>query len=151
MTKILIGFASMSGNTEDIADLLKSHLDCDHEVEMRELEDIEVSSLLEYDGLLIGSYTWNDGDLPYEVEDFYDELADVELTGISAAVFGSGDPVYPRFCEAVHLLEDQLKEAGADLIAEGLKIDMNPDAEEDLNACSQFAESVSNHFLNVKA
>ncbi|MGR9047374.1 flavodoxin [Halobacillus faecis] len=150
MTKILIGFASMSGNTEDMADHLKSHLDSDFDVDMQELEDIEASSLLEYDGILIGSYTWNDGDLPYEVEDFYDDLADVDLTGIAAAVFGSGDPVYPRFCEAVHLLEDQLKASDAMIIAEGLKIEMNPDTEEDMKACSQFAERVSTHFLNVK-
>jgi flavodoxin I len=62
MTKILIGFASMSGNTEDLADLLKSHLEPKHEVELQELEDIEPSSLSEYGGVLIGSYTWNDGD-----------------------------------------------------------------------------------------
>jgi flavodoxin I len=84
------------------------------------------------------------------VEEFYDGISVVDLTGIAAAAFGSGDTAYPRFCEAVHLLEDQLKAVGAELMVDGLKIVLNPDTEEDLLACSQFAEKVSNHFANVK-
>ena len=149
MANILICFASMSGNTEDIADLIKSHLEAGHEVHVEEIENIEASSLLEYDGVIIGSYTWNDGDLPYEVEDFYDDLAEVEMTGKPVAVFGSGDTAYPRFCEAVHLFEEQLQASGANMIVKGLKIEMNPDTEGDLAGCLEFSRQISHHFLNV--
>ncbi|QAS53794.1 flavodoxin [Halobacillus litoralis] len=150
MADILIGFASMSGNTEDIADLLHTHLQDAHEVVMEEIEDIEVSNLKEFDCILIGSYTWNDGDLPYEVEDFYDELSEVDLSGVPAAVFGSGDPTYPKFCEAVHLIQHQLQISGANLIQEELEIEMNPDEESDLLRCKQFAEGISNYLSEVK-
>ncbi len=149
MAHILIAFASMSGNTEDIADVLKSHLTDDHEVTIEEIDDVEPADLLDYDAVLLGSYTWNDGDLPYEVEDFHEDLGDVDLTGLPVAVFGSGDRIYPMFCEAVHTLEKQLKESGATLVSEGLTIEMNPDTDDDLERCRAFAEAVTAHFSTV--
>jgi len=76
--KVLIGFASMSGNTEEIMLILKEILEekkC--HVEVMEMDRIAVSSLTTYDLLLLGSYTWGDGDLPYEIEDFYDEYGNI--------------------------------------------------------------------------
>ncbi|SIS45026.1 flavodoxin [Salimicrobium flavidum] len=143
MAHILIAFASMSGNTEDIADLLKSHLTKYHEVTIEEIEDISPSDLSDYDAVLLGSYTWNDGDLPYEVEDFYEELEEVELNGVPASVFGSGDRMYPMFCEAVHTLEKQLKESGAVLVSEGLTVEMNPDTSADIEGCRILAQEVA--------
>ena len=92
MAKILIAFASMSGNTEEIAELIKSSIDTmGHDIEMKEIENINTQKLLEFDGIILGVYTWGDGELPYEVEDFYDDIENLNLTGKKAAVFGSGD------------------------------------------------------------
>ncbi|MGI8315630.1 flavodoxin domain-containing protein [Halobacillus mangrovi] len=121
-----------------------------HTIYMEELDEIDPSYLLEYDGAIIGSYTWNDGDLPYEVEDFYDELEEEDLTGIPVCVFGSGDKAYPRFCEAVNTFEEALVNRGATLIQDGLKIELNPDGEDDLESCKLFAENVSNYLTKVK-
>ncbi|RWZ58023.1 flavodoxin [Halobacillus fulvus] len=142
MADILIAFASMSGNTEEMADLIQSHLDEEHRVTMEEIEDVEVSTLEDYDVVLLGSYTWNDGDLPYEVEYFYDDLEEVNLEGVGAAAFGSGDSIYPQFCESVYLLEERLKSSGARIITEGWKVDMTPDREEDLERCQAFVQAV---------
>ena len=63
MAKILIAYASMSGNTESIADLIKVSLDAfDHEVVLQEMEGMDAEELLAYDGIILGSYTWGDGD-----------------------------------------------------------------------------------------
>ncbi|MFP7733336.1 hypothetical protein ACLHDF_07910 [Priestia aryabhattai] len=51
MARIFIAYASTSGTTEEI-------------------EHINVQSLVQYDGILLSVYTWGNGDLPYEVEDF---------------------------------------------------------------------------------
>lgn len=65
MAKILIAYASMSGNTESIADLIKVSLDAfDHEVVLQEMEGMDAEELLAYDGIILGSYTWGDGELP---------------------------------------------------------------------------------------
>ncbi|TSB45587.1 flavodoxin [Alkalicoccobacillus porphyridii] len=141
MSKIVLVFASMSGNTEDIADLITGKLrDKGFEVDLEEMEDYDPENLAEYDGIVLGSYTWGDGDLPYEADDFYEALGDVDLSAKPAAVFGSGDTVYPEFCEAVHIFERKLTECGTNLVTQGLKIEFIPETDEDFEACERFAE-----------
>ncbi|OEH91559.1 flavodoxin [Bacillus solimangrovi] len=147
MASILIVYASMSGNTEEILDVIKGRLEeLNHDVTVEEIEDIEAESMLNYDAVLLGSYTWGDGELPYETEDFYDELDVVDISGKPVAVFGSGDTDYPKFCEAVDIFEFKLKECGAELIQQGLKIELAPESEEDKKKCITFAENVSTFF-----
>ncbi|XOQ15256.1 MAG: flavodoxin [Shouchella clausii] len=140
--RVLIVFASMSGNTEDMAELIKAELATNGvEMDMEEMDGYNASELLNYDGVLIGSYTWGDGDLPYEAEDFAEELAELDLTGVIAAVFGSGDRVYPAFCEAVHTFESILKNGGATVTAKGLEIEFDPNTDEERAACRSFANT----------
>ncbi|MCI3921134.1 flavodoxin [Paenibacillus sp. TRM 82003] len=140
MVKVLIAYASMSGNTEDIANFLKSKIEPHHDaIEVLEIEHMDAKDLADYDGILIGAYTWGDGELPYEAEDFYDELESVDLSGKKVAVFGSGDTAYPKFCAAVDLFEERLKECGAELVQDGLRVELTPDTEEEQERCAQFA------------
>ncbi|MFQ6391298.1 flavodoxin [Priestia aryabhattai] len=144
MTKILIAYASMSGNTEEISELIKSNLKpFGYHIDMKEIEHLDIQKLVEYDGILLGVYTWGNGDLPYEVEDFYDEIENVDLTGKKAAIFGSGDRSYPEFCAAVDLLEEKLELCGAEIVQKGLKIELAPETEEDIEHCNFFAISFS--------
>lgn len=83
MAKIILLDASMTGSTEIMADAIGDYVKgAGHELVRKsfDFDDIDVQELLDYDGILIGSYTWDD-DLPYEVEDFYDDLDSVDLTG----------------------------------------------------------------------
>lgn len=142
MSKILIAFASMSGNTEEIAELIKTSIEpLGHEIEMKEIENINTQKLLEYDGIILGAYTWGDGELPYEVEDFYDDIETMDLTGKKVAVFGSGDHAYPKFCAAVDILEERLMACGAEIVEQGLKVELAPETEEDIERCVTFAFS----------
>ena len=61
---------------------------------------------------LFGTYTYEDGDLPYEVEDFYEEMEGLDLTGKAVGVFGSGDTFYQTFGNAVDTMADDLKSWG---------------------------------------
>ncbi len=109
--------------------------------------DANAAELGRYDGVLLGAYTWGDGELPDEFLDFYEEMDDIELRGRSAAAFGSCDSCYPAYGAAVDLLADKLKEAGADIVLPGLKVELSPSAE-DSETCarfgSEFAKLVSN-------
>ncbi|CAM5524382.1 flavodoxin [Bacillus safensis FO-36b] [Bacillus safensis subsp. safensis] len=88
--KALIAFASMSAKTEDMAAILKQTLEGKGiDTEMMEFDDTNAVDLSSYDYVFIGSYTLGDGDLPYEAEDFYEEVSTLELSHIKAAVFGS--------------------------------------------------------------
>ncbi|MED4126538.1 flavodoxin [Shouchella miscanthi] len=144
MMRICLLYASMSGNTEDMAIIIKKELEKEEiEVVMEEMDGYEVEKLTEFNGLILGSYTWGDGDLPYEVEEFEEELVNVNLTRIPAAVFGSGDRIYPSYCEAVAIFEETLKKAGAILVCNGLKNEFEPKNEAEKEACRHFAQQFS--------
>lgn len=123
MAKALITYASMSGNTEDIAFIIKDTLqEYELDIDCVEIDDVDASCLTSYDYVLIGTYTWGDGDLPYEAEDFFEEVKQLQLNGLKTACFGSGDYSYPKFCEAVNLFNVMLQEAGAAVYQETLKL-----------------------------
>ncbi|UII57549.1 flavodoxin [Cytobacillus spongiae] len=151
MLKAFIGYASMSGNTEDIANIIQevlAHKGC--EVEMQCLDTVDADTLSEYDCVFIGAYTWGDGDLPYEAEDFFDELDALKFNGLNAACFGSGDRAYPKYCAAVDLLANKLAERGCHVFDQLLKIELNPETDAQIKECKEFAENVYSWSIEKK-
>ncbi|SES30633.1 flavodoxin [Salisediminibacterium halotolerans] len=131
MKNVLVVYATMSGNTEEIAELIEKGLVSEGcTVEKVEADDTTAEMISNYDAFLLGSFTWGDGDLPEESMDLYDELEAADLTGKSFAVFGSGDTSYEIFCGAVDELETIVKEQGGELVLDGLKIEDFPEGEE---------------------
>jgi flavodoxin I len=145
MSKIIMVYASMTGNTEEMADLFaKGIKETGTELVVKEVLDASPSELQEYDGIVLGAYTWGDGELPDEFLDFYDDLENIDLTGKKAAVFGSCDSNYRKYGAAVDLLEDRLKEIGAKVVMEGLKIELSPSADEK-ELCKSFGRRFTEH------
>ncbi|MFC4077572.1 flavodoxin [Salinithrix halophila] len=143
MPHILLIFASMSGNTEEMAEAVADGIrGAGGRVTLKAVEDTNPSEMAAYDGLLLGSYTWGDGDLPYEFEDFVDEIEEgLDLKGVPSAVFGSGDTAYPLFCAAVDTLENLLQKYGAQILQPGIKVELSPE-EEELEACRQLGANL---------
>ena len=145
MGKILMVYASMSGNTEMITDIIAHHLDdLGHDVVIKsfDFDVIDVDLLQEFDAVLVGTYTWDDGELPYEVEDFYIDLEDSDITGQIFGVYGSADSFYDTYGLAIDLVADRARNLGATVIEKRLKIDLDPD-KEDEQRCARFAKTVS--------
>ena len=141
--KVFVGYVSMSGNTEDMATILKDTLTAKGcEVTMESLEDVSAATILAYDFALIGAYTWGEGELPYEAEDFYEALTDLQLEDLYAGCFGSGDTNYEEYCAAVDLLANRLSESGCSVFENQLKIELGPETDEQVEECQQFALSV---------
>lgn len=131
MSSIIIVFASMTGNTEEMADLIADGIrEAGVEPVVKNVVDASGSDLTEYEGILLGAYTWGDGDLPDEFEDFYEEMDDLDLSGRKSAVFGSADSSYAQFGKAVDTLEEKLAELGAEKVLDGFKVELNPSADE---------------------
>ena len=131
MSKVIVVYASMTGNTEEMAEaIVEGAREAGIEVVSKESFDASADELLGYDGIVLGAYTWGDGELPDEFIDFYEELSSLDLTGKKAAVFGSGDTSYPVYCGAVDTIEVRLKEIGAELICESIKFEYNASEEE---------------------
>ncbi|MDR4369520.1 flavodoxin domain-containing protein, partial [Bacillus cereus] len=84
-------------------------------------------------------YKWGDGKLPFAAEDFHEDLENIDLAGTKVAVFGSGDTAYELVCEAVAIFEERLVARGAELVKEGMKIELSPEDEENVEKCSNVA------------
>ncbi|WAA11170.1 flavodoxin [Fervidibacillus albus] len=138
MSNIIIVFASMSGNTEEMAEAIAQGIKQEGESPIvKFVDDCSVSELLSYKACLLGAYTWGDGDLPDEFLDFYDDLDTIELNGKKAAVFGSCDSFYNKVGAAVDILIDKLSERGAEVVLPGLKVELTP-TNEDIEVCKEF-------------
>jgi flavodoxin I len=107
-----------------------------------------IDFIQDYEGILLGAYTWGDGDLPDEFLDFYDNMDDLDLYGKKAAVFGSCDSSYPAYGAAVDTLNDKLKALGAEVVLEGLKIELTPSTDEK-EVCKNFGEQMAKHFVSI--
>lgn len=140
MKEILLAYASMSGNTEAIADLIEEEL-VKHglHVKRAEVYDIDASDLVSAESIIFGAYTWGDGELPDDFLDLYDEMDDIDLSQKQMAVFGSGDSSYDVFCGAVDLIEEKIKGRNGNIAVPGLKIELSPFGE-DVEKCKVFAK-----------
>ena len=134
-----IVFASMTGNTEEIADIVADKLkELGLEVDIDECTMVDAEEFLEADIAIVASYTYGDGELPDEIIDFYEDLASLDLTGKVYGVVGSGDTFYDEFCKAV----DDFDRAFAATGAENVKVDLSAE-EEDVENLEKFAEELA--------
>src|SRR5699024_5418749 len=124
MPKALIVYASLTGNTRECAEIIKEALEeSGAEVELMESVYADPEDFLQADICLVGTYTYGiDGQLPDEMVDFYEELADVDLFGKVFGTFGSGDTFYEEYCKSVDDFTEQFLKAGAVEGAESVKV-----------------------------
>ncbi|UOE53306.1 flavodoxin [Bacillus sp. CMF12] len=131
--KIGVFYASMSGNTEAIADIISGELkDQNHDVDLEDFMSVQsASELLNYDLTFIGMYTWGDGDYPDECLDIIEEIEQLDLENHPFAIFGSGDTSYPEFCGAIDQLQRLIEEQGGTVVGNPLRIEFNPEPEDE--------------------
>ncbi|RCX15379.1 flavodoxin I [Fontibacillus phaseoli] len=141
MSKIIIIYASLTGNTEEMAELIAEGIkNTGAGVDLKVVDECSAGILKKYDAYLLGTYTWGDGELPDEFIDFVEEMEEVDLKQSVTAVFGSGDTSYRLYCGAVDLLEEKMKELGAVIAQDSLKVEYGPSKEEQI-LCRQFGEA----------
>jgi len=149
MSKIIMVLASMTGNTQEMADFIAEGVREEGvELEVKEVLDANALELESYGGILLGAYTWGDGELPDEFLDFYDDMDSLNLRGKKAAVFGSCDSAYEHYGAAVDILIDKLKGLGADIVQEGLKVELAPSSNE-AEICKNFGRAFAKYFITV--
>ena len=66
-----------------------------------ECTTVDAEDFLDADIAVVATYTYGDGELPDEIQDFYEDLAGLDLKGKLYGVVGSGDTFYDEFCKAV--------------------------------------------------
>ncbi|WP_205961818.1 flavodoxin [Psychrobacillus vulpis] len=103
--KAIICYLSYSGNTEEIAELIKRRLvESGYLVDMYMIGFGPVPDLSIYDKIFLGTFTWDKGSTPDEMKEF---ALEVGYKPDNVYVFGSGDTQFggdDLFCGAVDKL-----------------------------------------------
>lgn len=140
--KLAIVYTSITGNTSEVARMIhqaaKIYLD---EVDMYTVSQFPWRRLGEYDAIIIGTYTWGNGEIPREMIAVYNALESVGQKNLVTGVFGTGDSFYPDFCGAVDEFKNMLYVHTT--LAATLKIELMPQIS-DLVRCNKFVESIVN-------
>lgn len=141
MSKILVAYGSLTGNTQMVAERIADHCKTQgHVVTLQNIGELVPTDLIMYEVLILGSSTWDDGQLQMDTQTLVDlwNHSPVELAHTHYAVFGCGDSSYSTFCVAVNTLSDLLNKAGSKQLVAGLKIDGFPEMTENVTAIEQW-------------
>ena len=143
---IKLVYASLTGNTEILSDLIIEKFEAEKGIEIEKLfiEDmIDFDFLDDADAFIIATYTYGEGDLPEEMEEFFAALGEKDFSGKTYGVIGTGDTVYEQFCVCVDQFDDQIAKTGATNPTQNLKIEIEADSDEDFENIDKFIEDFS--------
>ncbi|MCM3709433.1 flavodoxin [Sporosarcina luteola] len=101
MVSFLMAYASWSGNTEEVAEIVEETLLAEGmDITVHRIGSDPVPDPHRFDAMIIGSFTWDKGSTPDEVKDF---VADIGYKPRNVYVFGTGDTQFggdELFCGA---------------------------------------------------
>lgn len=139
---ILIAYISMTGRNKKIAEHLADYLE-EHnaDVTLEQMIDTDAFDLDSYDAVIIETYTYNDGEVPDEAKDFYDDLEDVDLKRTKFAVLGSSSKEHLHFGRAVDYFTMRLNSNNGEQVSDSVKIDQDPN-EDDFKRVDQLGNYV---------
>lgn len=143
----LIVYASLTGNTEEIAHVLENHLKkMNVDTKVIECTQANPSDFLNYDLCIVGTYTYGrEGELPDEIYSFYEELSGVDLKGKVYGTFGSGEVAYGYYCKSADDFDQKFQTTGATRGADVVKVELDPESE-DVENIIVFAKNLIRSF-----
>ena len=115
--KTIIVYGSSTGTTKDIADRIAEKFGVAAD-DVRDAADFNAEDVANYDLLIFGSSTWDDGELQDDWSDLVEDIADQDLSGKKVALFGCGDSegYGDTFCDAVGILKEELSNSGCTFV-----------------------------------
>lgn len=136
-------FATITGNNEDVADIITEKFEkLGVDVAKEEISQADATEFNDVDICVVVPYTYDEGALPEEGLDFYEDLQDLDLTGKIYGCAGSGDTFYDDdYCRAVTDFSNALKKAGATQGAKDVFVNLAPEAD-DVKALYAFTEQL---------
>ncbi|WNS73828.1 flavodoxin domain-containing protein [Bacillus sp. DTU_2020_1000418_1_SI_GHA_SEK_038] len=140
-------YTSISGNTKELALILydqfkKRNLD----VYLYTIEQFTCNRLDEFDAVVVGTYTWGNGEIPEEMMYLYREFEKINRSNMVTGIFGTGDSFYLHYCGAVDMFRDLLK-VRTDLSVT-LKVELLPQ-NQDLTRCEKFVDLILARLENL--
>jgi flavodoxin I len=155
--KIAIVFTSQTGHTEELVLLLSEIILMNEvDVELFRVEQFPILDIDKYAGIVIGTYTWGNGEIPLEMKELYHAFERQNVKHVITGVAGTGDSGYSRFCGAVDEFRNMLYVHTK--LAVSLKIEVSTQMK-DLDRCIRFVDILLEHlhlkknekFFNLKS
>jgi flavodoxin I len=111
--KIGLFYGTTTGITESIAQTIQQIFGNDI-VELYDISQAEIGDFNEYEYIIIGCPTWNQGDMQSDWEIFFEQLDEIDFTDKTVAYFGPGDQNGYRysFQDAMGMLEEKISSLG---------------------------------------
>lgn len=144
-------YATITGNNEDVADIITEQFeDLGIDVTETEISQTDVTVFSDVDICVICPYTYDEGALPEEGMDFFEDLQELDLSGKIFGVAGSGDVFYEDdYNVAVDKFADAFKKAGANQGSNAVKINLEPD-EKDIDALDHFTKELASKINQIR-
>ena len=130
MSDILhIVYGTQTGTAEELAfDIEKLTKDKGVSCQVFELDDISMDKLQEISKLMIVTSTTGDGEVPDNGLTFWENLSSLtklDLSNLKYGVLALGDSSHYDFCNAGKIIDDKLKELGANRILDRQECDFD--------------------------
>ncbi|MFA0120897.1 flavodoxin domain-containing protein, partial [Vibrio sp. 10N.261.48.A2] len=115
--KIGLFYGSTTCYTEMAAEKIRGIIGEDL-VDIHNVKETPLSLMADYDLLLLGISTWDFGEIQEDWNELWEDIATTPMKGKVVALFGLGDQEgYGEwFLDAMGLLHDELKIAGAEFV-----------------------------------
>ena len=141
--RILICYASYSGNTKEVAELIEKRLmmEC-HEVLIYRIGSGTIPDPSLFDLMMMGTFTWGKGSTPDDVKDFVYEIG---YKPPNVFVFGTGDTQFggdTLFCNAAEKLAKFYQSP-----LKPLKIEQSPRGSQEMQVI-KWTEGVLKHCMH---
>ena len=136
---VAIVYASATGHTEILAHMVgDAFVRQGTEPDVFRVKEFDLAKLCRYDIVVVGTYTWMNGDIPKQLHGLFEAMEQQDKTLVTG-VFGTGDRCFATYCGAVDLFRDMLH--ATTILAATLKVEQMPSADDRMR-CGAFAESV---------
>lgn len=117
MKKIGLFYGSDTGYTEGVANQIVELMGTEA-VDLIDIYQAEKEQFDNYELIIIGLSTWNDGELQSDWDDFYDDFQTIDFSGKTVALFGLGDQhgYGEYFIDGVGILAEVVYENGGQIV-----------------------------------
>ena len=119
MNKIGIFYGSTIGNTEGVAEIIAEKIGKEN-IDLFDIANVSKEDMENYDSIIFGTSTWNDGDLQDDWIPFLSTMDSIDFNGKTIALFGLGDQFGygDNFIDGVGDLYDAVISRGAKVIGQ---------------------------------